>query len=117
MMQLIEWCLQNDPEDRPSASEVLQHLEGLQLDDPYLTMTRADLARELEAKKHEVEIVTETKNQEIATLWQQVSAMDQNLKSKDSELTSLRMTLQDINEELASFRRRVRQNYNVLMSL
>lgn len=68
LVQLIESCLDNDPEDRPSAAEVLRILEDFQLEDAYRATTRLDIIRELEAMK----IATDGKNLEISTLRQQV---------------------------------------------
>lgn len=70
LVQLTKSCLEDEPEDRPSTDEVLQRLESLQLDNPYCGMTRLDIIRELEALK--VSVATDSKDQEITTLQQQV---------------------------------------------
>ena len=55
MVQLVEQCLDNDPEYRPSSEDVLQRLEGMrsQIRDPYLDLTKVEMMKLLEQKDRE----------------------------------------------------------------
>ncbi len=48
LVQLVERCLHNDPEYRPSAVEVLQQLEAVEIEDPYQDLTKLDMIRLLQ---------------------------------------------------------------------
>ncbi len=49
-MQLVERCLDNDPEYRPSAVDVLQQLEAVEVEDPYQHLTKLDMIRLLQQR-------------------------------------------------------------------
>ncbi len=44
-MQLVEQCLANEAEERPSAEEALRWLEQMEIDDPYQNLTRLEMMR------------------------------------------------------------------------
>jgi len=48
LVQLVERCLDNDPEYRPSAVDVLQQLEAVEIEDPYQHLTKLDMIRLLQ---------------------------------------------------------------------
>ena len=48
LVQLAERCLDNDPEYRPSAVDVLQQLEAVEIEDPYQHLTKLDMIRLLQ---------------------------------------------------------------------
>ena len=57
MVQLVEQCLDNDPDYRPSSEDVLQRLEGMrsQIRDPYQGLTRVEMVKLLEQKDVEIQ--------------------------------------------------------------
>ncbi len=54
LVQLIKRCLGNDPAHRPSAEEVLQQLEQVEIEDPYQHLTKLEMIRVIEGKEEEV---------------------------------------------------------------
>ncbi len=52
-MRLVEQCLANLAEDRPSAEAVLQQLEGMNIDDPYQGFTKLDMIKMIGQKEDE----------------------------------------------------------------
>ncbi len=50
LVQLVERCLDNDPEYRPSAVYVLQQLEAVEVEDPYQHLTKLDMIRLLQQR-------------------------------------------------------------------
>ena len=48
LVQLVEHCLENDPDDRPSTVDVLQQLEAVEIEDPYQHLTKLDMIRLLQ---------------------------------------------------------------------
>ncbi len=64
MVQLITQCLHNYPAHRPSAEEVLQCLEQLEIEDPYQDLTKIEMIRRIEEKEEEVR----RKDEEIRSL-------------------------------------------------
>ena len=57
IVQLVEQCLDNDPEYRPSSEDVLQQLEGMrsQIRDPYQVLTKVEMMKLLEQKDREIQ--------------------------------------------------------------
>ena len=53
MVQLIEQCLDNDPEDRPPANVILQRLEGMRISDRYQHLTKVEMMKLLKRKDGE----------------------------------------------------------------
>ncbi len=53
-MQLVEHCLANEAEERPSAEEVMQQLEQMEIDDPYQNLTRLEMMRMVGQKEEEI---------------------------------------------------------------
>ncbi len=53
-MQLVEQCLANEAEVRPSAEEMLQQLEQMEIDDPYQNLTRLEMMRMVGQKEEEI---------------------------------------------------------------
>ncbi len=45
LVQLIERCLDNDPQYRPSAVDALQQLQAVEVEDPYQHLTKLDMIR------------------------------------------------------------------------
>ncbi len=50
LVQLVERCLDNDPQYRPSAVDVLQQLEAVEIEDPYQDLTKLDMIRLLQQR-------------------------------------------------------------------
>ena len=48
LVQLVEQCLDDDPEFRPTAEMLLQQLEGVVINDPYQHLTKLDLIQQLQ---------------------------------------------------------------------
>ena len=53
MVQLVKQCLENDPEDRPPASVILQRLEGMGIPDEYQHLTKVEMMKRLKQKDEE----------------------------------------------------------------
>ena len=53
MVQLIEQCLDNDPEDRPPANVILERLEGMRIPHPYEHLTKVEMMKLLKRKDGE----------------------------------------------------------------
>ncbi len=105
LVQLVELCLENDPEDRPSASEVLRRLEELQLDDPYQGMTKFDLISMMEQKRSEIGLLARrnaTLDEEVATLTGELATARESLRSRDEQLATQSRELATTRESLRS---------------
>ena len=55
MVQLIEQCLDNDPDDRPHANVILQRLEGMRIPDPYQHLTKVEMMKLLKQRDGDVQ--------------------------------------------------------------
>ena len=54
MVQLVEQCLDTDPEDRPPANVILQRLEGIRIPDPYQHLTKVETMKLLKRKDGDI---------------------------------------------------------------
>ena len=54
MVQLVEQCLDTDPEDRPPANVILQRLEGIRIPDPYQHLTKVETMKLLKHKDGDI---------------------------------------------------------------
>ena len=54
MVQLVEQCLDTDPEDRPPANVILQRLEGMRIPDPYQHLTKVETMNLLKRKDGDI---------------------------------------------------------------
>ena len=64
MVQLVEQCLDDDPEDRPPANVILERLEGMRIPDDYQHLTKVEMMKLLKRKEGE--------NQSLQSQLQQV---------------------------------------------
>ncbi len=71
-MQLVEQCLDNDSEYRPSAVEVLQQLEAVEVEDPYQHLTKLDMIQLLQQR---ADPQREEEIQSLQTQLQQMQVM------------------------------------------
>ncbi len=55
LVQLVERCLDNDPTYRPSAMEVLQQLEGLEIEDPHQHLSKLDVIHLLQQRDQQIQ--------------------------------------------------------------
>ncbi len=91
-MQLIEQCLDNDPAHRPSAEEVLQRLEQLEIEDPYQHLMKLEMIRLIEGKKEEVAQKVEEireRETEIGRRDEEIWMKSEEIRVRDEELRCL----------------------------
>ncbi len=72
LVQLVERCLDNDPEYRPSAVDVLQQLEAVEVEDPYQHLTKLDMVQLLQ---QQADPLREKEIQRLQTQLQQMQVM------------------------------------------
>ncbi len=81
-MQLVEHCLANLAEDRPSADEVLQQLEGMNIDDPHRGLTRLDMIRMVGQNEEEIQRnIQESQHKDV-----EIQRRDEEIQRKDDEV-------------------------------
>ena len=93
MVLMIERCLHNNPQDRPTVNHILQELAGVmaQIPDRYGQMSRLEMERILVEREEEVVLL----QQQLQHQLQQIQSKDRVLQSRYRELQ-----LQDLKLEL-----------------
>ncbi len=92
LVRLIKRCLGNDPAHRPSAEEVLQRLEQVEIEDPYQHLTKLEMIRLIEGKEEEVARKVEEireKEMEIGQNREEIRVKSEDIRVRDEELRSL----------------------------
>ena len=113
LVRLSKLCLSNDPEERPSVNQVLQHLARVNLTGRYWEKTKLELLQDLStaedeqiAKEQDIDVLNkkvdvnekqldelQNKNQslsqEIASLNEQIQLLQKQVEDKDNENTAL----------------------------
>ncbi len=110
LVQLVEQCLANEAEDRPSADEVLQQLEGMDIDDPHQGFTRLDMIRLVgrlvqESQQKDVEIQRrdeeiQRREEEIQQNVQESQQKDVEIQRRDEEIQQKEQTIEQMGEEV-----------------
>jgi len=100
MVLLIEGCLQNTPQERPTITHILQLLNGVraQIPAPYGRMSRLEVEQVLGEKEGEVG----TLQQRLQYQLEQIRSKEQQLQSNYGEVLSLKLDLQSKDQELQS---------------
>ena len=107
MVLMIERCLDNNPQERPTANHILQELEGVrtQIPDCYGQMSRLEMEQVLVEKEGEVLRLEQGigfLQQRLGHQLDQIQSKDQELQSKDQELQMKDQELQLKYQELQS---------------
>ncbi len=87
LVRLIGQCLHNNPAHRPSAEEVLQCLEQLEIEDPYQDLTKIEMIRRIEEEEEEVR----SKDVEIGQKEMAVRCKNEQIQSIQSRTTVLQV--------------------------
>ena len=100
MVLLIEGCLQNTPQERPTITRILQVLEVVraQIPDHYGRMSRLEVEQVLGEKEGEVGSLQQRLQHQL----EQIQSKEQQLLSKYGEVLSLKLDLQSKDRELQS---------------
>ena len=86
LVQLVEECLANEAEERPSAEEVLQRLEQMDIDDPYQNLTKLDMIRMVGQKEEEIQRTvreSQQKDREIQRGGEEIQQRDEEIGQKE----------------------------------
>lgn len=95
LVKLVEDCLANNAEERPSAEDVLQQLERMNIDDPYQNLTKLDMIIMVEQKEKEVQQASRNmqqdrevrrKDEHIRQMAKEIQRRDMDVQQKEVEL-------------------------------
>ena len=103
-MKLVEDCLANDAEERPSAEDVLWQLERMNIDDPYQNLTKLDMIIMVEQKEKEVQLATQNVQQdrEVRRKDEQIQQMDREIQQRGMDVQQKEIELRQEKEERRS---------------
>ncbi len=117
LVQLIKRCLGNNPAHRPSAEEVLQRLEEVEIEDPYQHLMKLEMIRLIEGKEEEVarkvEEVREReaelgqRNEEIRQRDEEIRHKDVEIRRKDEQIRNLQTGVPEVQVIVLAFVRRL----------
>ncbi len=95
-------CLHNNPAHRPSAQEVLQCLEQLEIEDPYQDLTKIEKIRRIEEKEEEIR----RNREEIRDKEEEIGAKDEVIRNKDVEIGQKEMAVRQKDEQIRNIQSR-----------
>ncbi len=96
LVQLVEQCLANEAELRPSAEEILQRLEQMEIDNPYQNLTRLEMMRMVGQKEEEIrQSVEESQRKDREIQWR-----DEELGQMEAEMGRKVQTIEQKEEEI-----------------
>ncbi len=113
LVRLIGQCLRNDPAQRPSAEEVLQCLEQLEIEDPYQDLTKIEMIRRIEEKEEEVSQNREEIRQnreEIRENEEEISQNREEIREKEEEISQNREEIRRNREEISEKEEEINRN-------
>ncbi len=113
LVRLIGQCLHNDPAHRPSAEEVLQCLEQLEIEDPYQDLTKIEMIRRIEEREEEVSQNREEireKEEEIRRNREEIREKEEEIGQNREEIRQNREEIREKEEEISQNREEIRQN-------
>ena len=104
LVKLVEDCLANNAEERPSAEDVLQQLERMNIDDPYQNLTKLDMIIMVEQKEKEVQLATQNVQQdrEVRRKDEQIQQMDREIQQRGMDVQQKEIELRQEKEERRS---------------
>lgn len=104
LVKLVEDCLANDAEERPSAEDVLWQLERMNIDDPYQNLTKLDMIIMVEQKEKEVQLATQNVQQdrEVRRKDEQIQQMDREIQQRGMDVQQKEIELRQEKEERRS---------------
>ncbi len=115
-MQLVEQCLANLAEDRPSADEVLQQLGGMDIDYPHQGVTRLDMIRRIGQNEEEIQRLVqesqqmgEQRDEEIQQKEQMIEQMGEEVRQRDVVIHQRDEEIQHKEDEVRQKSEEIRQ--------
>ncbi len=82
LVQLVERCLANEAEERPSADELLQQLEQMDIDDPHQGLTRLDMVRMVGQNEEDIQrLVQESRQKDV-----EIQRRDEEIQRREEEI-------------------------------
>ena len=88
LMALIQGCINNDPQQRPHAGEIVSQISWIASQFPAIFANRLEMVREIEANKEEIKALTEDgekKDRIIKKRENKISSLREEIQTKDKQ--------------------------------